>query len=251
MVTLNLRPPQRDELPSLTRIQNAANVNSALHHLMVPNQDKPGVNKGYNDWTLLRQRTRFVTPFLRFMIAEDEANGEIAGLSVWAAQGDCSLLNKWTAEVPRWWAVERALLGLEAKYHRYVTDTVVDWEFIDDFHKTVEASTEKTPPCLHLWVLEVDPKFQGKGVGKALMAWGKKLAEEEDLPLVLESNLEATGFYGKMGMKRIDDVIFMEGTAKRIDVPMFVWEYEEDRFLQNSIKEGRYRWRDSLLAKNK
>jgi GNAT superfamily N-acetyltransferase len=247
--SFNLRPPRRDELPTLAQVQNAAMASSAVHHLMVPNQSDPKTWRGYYEWTLLRQRARFVNPTLRFLIAEDKATGEVAGLSVWAAQGDCPLLTKWKDETPMWVKVEKALLDAEIKYQRYFTDvrTVVDWEFLERFFAGVVATAKKTPPCLHLWVLVVNPTFQGRGVGKVLLDWGKKLAEEEKLPLFLESNLETPGFYAKMGMKRLGDA-----KMDTISMPIFAWEYEDGVFLEaDGGSEGKYKWKEEISAEKK
>jgi GNAT superfamily N-acetyltransferase len=238
----NIRPARRDELPFLAGMQNAAMANSAIHHLMVPNQSDPKTSRPYYEWTLLRQRVRFVNPVLRFIVAEDKTTGEIAGLGLWAAQGRCSLLKKWKDESPLWVMVEKRLLDAEAKYQRYLTEvkSVVDWDFIDRFFDGVVATAKKTPPCLHLWVLVVNPVYQGRGVGKVLLDWGKKLAEEEKLPLFLESNLETPGFYVKMGMKRLEDT-----NIDTISMPIFVWEYEDGIYLEaDGASEGRYKWKE-------
>jgi GNAT superfamily N-acetyltransferase len=253
MPDLILRPARRDEIPVMTKLQNAAMAESAMHNFMVPNQQSdPKVAKGYYNWTLLRPRHRIVSADLRYMVAEDQATGEIVGISVWVAQGACPLFKKWTAESPKWLAVERALLDAEAKYHRYVTDTVVDWDYLKHFYAVVGETAKRTPPCLHLWVLVVDPKYQGQGVGNKLLDWGKRLAAEERLPLVLESLVEAKGFYEKQGLKHVDDVRILEGTSKSIVMPVYVWEYEEGAFLENdNTGSGKQRWRAGLVETNK
>ncbi|KAF2420140.1 acyl-CoA N-acyltransferase, partial [Tothia fuscella] len=201
---LILRPPNRDELPNLASLQNAANAKSHLHHLMAPGQFQDP--KAYYEWTLLRQRTRFVTPFLRFIIAEDAQTNEILGLSLWSAQGESALRRRWESAGSifdrAFWGMERALLDAEMKYNRYILgDKIIDYDFVNRFVCAAHEAGEAIPPCLHLWVLMTAPAAQGKGVGKALMDRGKTLARQEGLSLILESNLEAVGFYEKMGMK--------------------------------------------------
>jgi GNAT superfamily N-acetyltransferase len=241
MANLILRPATRAELPLLARIQNAANAHSALHHQFVPGQLSDP--ESYYRWTLLRQRIRFVTPSLRFIVAEDATTHEVLGLSVWCAQGNSKLNQRWEGEVSRLWSLERALLDVEMKYHKYVEDKIIDWRFLDLFLAEAEKAGDAIPPCLHLWVLEVTPNAQYKGVGKALMGWGRELARQEGLPFVLESNLEATGFYGKVGMKRVDDLTISKGEGKdEFKVPCFAWEPEDGVFLEEG-DEGRWRWR--------
>jgi GNAT superfamily N-acetyltransferase len=253
MSDLILRPARRDEIPYLARLQNAAMAKSIMHRYMVPNQDTdPKVAEGYYNWTLLRQRSRMVTPEIRYMVAEDPTTGEVAGLSVWFAQGDCPLKKKWTDESPKWLAIERALLDVEGKYHRYFTDTVVDWQYLKSFYEAVETTSKRTPPCLHLWVLVVDPKFQGRRVGNTLLDWGKRLAAEQRLPLVLESLVESTGFYDKMDMKVVDGVSILEGTSKSIRMPVYAWEYKEGAFIEDDgTGSGKLKWKDGMLEKTK
>lgn len=241
MPHLILRPAIRGELPLLARIQNAANAHSALHHKFVPGQLSDP--ESYYRWTLLRQRIRFTTPDLRFVVAEDAATHQVLGLSVWCAQGKSTLKQKWESEVSGLWGVERALLDVEMKYHKYIQDRIIDWHFLDRFLAEAGEAGNAIPPCLHLWVLEVTPDAQRKGVGKALMEWGKNLAAAEGLPFMLESNLEATGFYDKMGMKRVDDLTIPKADGDEdFTVPCFAWESEEGVFLEAN-GEGRWRWR--------
>jgi GNAT superfamily N-acetyltransferase len=143
----------------------------------------------------------------------------------------------------RLWGIERALLDAEMTYHRYVLDKIIDWDFHDRFIAEADKAGDAIPPCLHLWVMEVAPDAQRKGVGKALMEWGKKLAKDEGLPFVLESNLEATRFYEKLDMKRVEDLKLANREGKEeFRVPCYAWE-AEDGLLLEECGEGRWRWR--------
>lgn len=53
-------------------------------------------------------------------------------------------------------------------------------------------------------MLHTDPAFQGRGAGSALIDWGKKKADELDLPIYLESSTKGHGFYKKHGFKDVE-----------------------------------------------
>jgi hypothetical protein len=88
-----------------------------------------------------------------------------------------------------------------------------------------------------------------------LMDWGKKLAVAEDLPLYLESNLEATGFYEKLGFARLgEDCVIDPDGKEAFRIPTFVWEgrEREGRWLEEEAEPratGKtWRWRGDVLS---
>lgn len=67
--------------------------------------------------------------------------------------------------------------------------------------------------ALHISLLVIDNHFQGKGIGKKIMAIVSNLAQEKKLKLTLSSfknNQNAVSFYEKLGFKIInqDDLFF-------------------------------------------
>jgi hypothetical protein len=91
-----------------------------------------------------------------------------------------------------------------------------------------------------------------------LLDWGKRLAVAEDLPIYLESNLEATGFYEKTDFARLgkDCVVQVEG-EEGFAIPTFVWEGKEreGRWLERDVGPDvageRWKWRDDVLSEGK
>ena len=53
-----------------------------------------------------------------------------------------------------------------------------------------------------LTFLAVDPKFQNHGAGSMVIEWGKKLCQKDDVPIYVESTVEAEKFYRKRGFER-------------------------------------------------
>jgi GNAT superfamily N-acetyltransferase len=254
---ITLRPAQRPDIPALTNLANAANARSVLHRRIAPRQHEHASD--YYLWRRNIIRQRFATPDLRTMVAEDSSTGKILGQASWAVEGsDTALYKRWTAESSWMTWLEGKLIEAEKLWCRYVTDRSVDYEFLDGFMAAfLGAKRAVRPPCLHLHLIVIDPEAQGKGVGRVLLDWGEDLAVKEDLPLFLESNLEAVGFYEKSGLARLShDVAVDAGDGREaILIPAFVWEGEErkGRWLEldgdDGVPEGRWRWKDEVLPK--
>lgn len=256
--TVTLRPATRQDISALAHLANASNAKSVLHKRIAPGQDKYPLN--YYNWRLNIIRQRFATPDLRTIIAEDSSTGQILGQASWAIEGsDTPLYKSWVGETSSWaqWIELKTVLA-EKKWARYVKDRCIDYEFLDRFMAAFLGSDRAVrPACLHCHLIVVDPDAQGRGVGKLLMDWGKELVVKEDLPLFLESNLEATGFYEKSGFSKLSrDVVVGPDGKEPIRIPAFVWEGKErqGRWLERDTSfegEGeRWRWRDDVLPKN-
>ncbi|KAF2223526.1 acyl-CoA N-acyltransferase [Elsinoe ampelina] len=243
---LNLRPARRSDISRLAHLGNAANAQSALHRRISPGRDThPG---SYYLWRLNIIRERFATPNLRSMVVEDTSTSEILGLSCWTVEGsDTPLYKRWVSESSWTDWVERKLIGVEKLYGRYVSDGATDYAFLDGFMAAFLGQDQMAhPPCVRLHMIVVDPKKQSKGVGRMMIDWGKELALKEDLPVYLESNLEATGFYEKGGFSRLgEDMVVDPDGDEPFRIPVFVWEGEErmGRWLEPDTSGARWRWK--------
>jgi GNAT superfamily N-acetyltransferase len=253
---IHLRPAERPDTSALAHLANAANAHSVLHKRIAPRQHEHATD--YYLWRLNIVRQRFATPDLRTIVAEDPSTGQILGQASWAVEGaDTALYKRWTAESSWLTWLEGNLIWVEKMWCRYVTDRSVDYKFLDGFMAAFQGDKRAMrPACLHLHLIVISPEAQGKGVGKKLLDWGKELAVREDLPLFLESNLEAIGFYEKSGLARLSrDVVVGSDGEESIPIPAFVWEGEErkGRWLKRDggegVAEGRWKWRDDVLPK--
>lgn len=258
--TVTLRPARRSDIPALARVANAGYANSALHRRIAPHQDKYPLD--YYHWRLNIIRQRFTTPELRTIVAFDNTSGEILGQAAWAVEGeDTPLYKRWTGEFG--WSdwVEGKVIEAEKLWSRYVADRSVDYAFLDGFMSGFLGEHRvKRPACLHCHMIVVDPTTRSNGVGRLLIDWAKDLAMKEDLPLFLESLVEAVGFYEKSGFLRLgeDAVLSAEG-QEPVTIPAFVWEGEgrEGRWLERDRDESsdgngtgeKWRWRDDVLLK--
>ncbi|KAF2689883.1 hypothetical protein K458DRAFT_412748 [Lentithecium fluviatile CBS 122367] len=79
----------------------------------------------------------------------------------------------------------------------------------------------------------VHPDYQRKGIGKLLMEYGMRIAEQVDLPIYTEASRAAIGLYESIGFRRLKqsivhkaDVLWAgneKGDGKDYEVPLVVW----------------------------
>jgi ribosomal protein S18 acetylase RimI-like enzyme len=79
----------------------------------------------------------------------------------------------------------------------------------------------------------VHPKAQRRGVGKLLMEYGMRIAEQAGLPIYTEASQAAIALYERIGFQRLKqsikhkaDLLWTEdikGDGKDHDVPLVVW----------------------------
>jgi GNAT superfamily N-acetyltransferase len=236
-------------------IANAANAQSALHRRIALHQEQFPLD--YYRWRLNVIRQRFATSDLRTMAAVDSTSGEILGHASFAVEGsDTALYKRWVKESSWMNYLEEKLILAEKWWCRYITDRSVDYQFLDRLMAAFLGSERPTrPSCLHCHLIVVNPKTQTRGVGRMLMDWGKKLAVAENLPLYLESNLEATGFYEKLGFARLgEDCVVDPDGQEAFRIPTFVWEgrEREGQWLEEEVEPratGKtWKWRSDVLS---
>lgn len=257
MSNVSLRPARRSDTSALVDNANAGFAQSALHRRIALHQDQ--YPSDYRQWRLNIIRQRFATPNLRTIVAVNADTGDVLGQAAWAVEGaDTALHRRWCGERSWWEWVEGKLIDAEKSYTRYVTDRSIDYRFLSSFIAAFTGDKKpKRPQCLHLHMISVDPSKQAKGVGRALVNWGKALASEEGLPLYLEAVVEAVGFYEKEGFVRLShDMVIGDGDGEETyRIPAFAWEadLENGRWLERDEDEDsgekRWKWREDMFSK--
>ncbi|MFW5416507.1 GNAT family N-acetyltransferase [Nocardiopsis sp. CNT-189] len=75
------------------------------------------------------------------------------------------------------------------------------------FQRELGALAPATGPYWHLEVLGVDPVAQGRGIGAALLGAGLSRADDDRVPVHLETNREEnTAYYGRYGFERTGEL---------------------------------------------
>ncbi|KAK6525264.1 hypothetical protein TWF694_005410 [Orbilia ellipsospora] len=65
------------------------------------------------------------------------------------------------------------------------------------------ATTPQFEKYLHLNILVVDPSYQRRGIGEALVKWGVKKARKDNIPSALEASVAGKKVYSKCGFEEM------------------------------------------------
>ena len=90
-----------------------------------------------------------------------------------------------------------------------------------DFAKILDDNFPPEHGRLWLAGVCVDPKFQRKGVGKRLLAWGMNRGKEENVSLGLISSPKGKALYESLGFKA---VYSFEGLPEELNNPLMKWQ---------------------------
>jgi predicted N-acetyltransferase YhbS len=83
------------------------------------------------------------------------------------------------------------------------------------------------PKRLILESLSVVPEYHRRGVGKALMEIGFKMAREENVPITITSSVLGKYLYDSLGFKTLDYIeCGIEGQDEKVGVTAMVWTPE-------------------------
>lgn len=163
-------------------------------------------------------------------LSQQNQRTEIMGFAAWEAQGSSNpLLKEWMRmDGGLLNYLERQLIDIEILHHRYIQSDVVDYaafrKIIDVLHASYEG-LESLQSNIHLQFLFVDPAWQkGHGVGNKLLEWGLDIADQLDVPVVLEASLAGYGFYLKRGFTCHAKVLVDIVPEKAYETPIMIYE---------------------------
>ena len=119
--------------------------------------------------------------------------------------------------------IERFLLSLQ---DTYILSTRADKSSsYANLAQWLAASQDEFASVPEMWKLRnlcVSPRFQRRGIGTLLMAWGKEQAEKERCPIGLGSSMKGKGLYEKQGFRRYGTIQIKDFPFD--GVPLFLWE---------------------------
>jgi len=191
-----LLPALRADIPDLVRVFMAAEASNIMTFIRYPTpEEKAAVAK---DMIKLIDE-QFDSPRLLIMKAVDTEAGVITGMGIWVRKG--------------YWGVGidgEATLGMHAgqllrKGVGVRGDTNALNRYIEtQFSKFLFEWTRETKH-LYLALLFVDPEFQSRGIGTALLRWGHRRADIDGVPSFLIATPVGHGLYEYMGWKNVAD----------------------------------------------
>lgn len=185
--------------------------NEPLWDVMWPNHwQDTGRQKGAARMRAIRN----TTPSTTYLKAVDEETGVIMGMAKWNKFDNASYVTDLDNPQPagNHWETED-----ESSYAAVMTQL---------FLAERDAAIRRTGGHLvSLDILTIDPAYQRRGVGDALVKWGTKLADEMGVEAVVESSVFGKGLYEKNGYVFVKDVVARAPDAKWKDKSFggFAW----------------------------
>ena len=154
---------------------------------------------------------------------DESVGSEVLGYATWERRGK-DFDQKFWGEDSVGKLFERFTTTLEVKRSSFFRlDPSYDYENLQAYLEAANAGDSIFETCLedypeHMWLafLCVDPKFQRKGVGKRLMQWGMKRADQESVPLGLASSPAGEKLYRDCGFEEVG-VFWLEYKGTVID----------------------------------
>ncbi|MCJ1353714.1 MAG: hypothetical protein MMC33_003701 [Icmadophila ericetorum] len=134
--------------------------------------------------------------------------GEVVGFSIWTRHGTSPVARNWQKVGDGWERyLESCLLLLSLSYYNSVSPIP------NDAHRqnlnTLFSSFGASPdPSIvsDYWVVDalyISPTFQRRGLGTRLLKWGLEQADEEGIPVLVDSSPEGRWIYERAGFRKI------------------------------------------------
>ena len=229
-ISLRLATPH--DIPSIASISASTLADDNLFAYLHPG--RLSYPTSFRNQFLRRTKLRFYTPGFVYVVAvsttyleekvkedgeyEDKREGEVLGFACFSRQGTSPSTRNWRRDSLAAW-VERCFASLEQSYiDLFRLDRSLSPENLATYLAST-ASSEDAPNeddlyPLHLvppedpeagyWILHnlfVDPKYQRKGVGGALLRWGLRRAQEEGVGVGLTTSFMGKALYVREGFE--------------------------------------------------
>ncbi|CAD6447582.1 a0b476ac-209d-4a3f-bf69-f14ecd4d24f4 [Sclerotinia trifoliorum] len=204
---MHLRPVTRDDLSSIADIASEAYRDDSLQRIFFP--PKAVENGSQRRKSMLRIRKRLVEASTRCIVSvsdeKDEfwsGKPELLGYANWTRVGKSEAANNWQID-SLLSKLERTLITAEMWYTETFLDRDLPWDKIHHVRTLTANSFGSIPEYFELAGLAVRPKFHRRGIGGMMLKYGIDLAQEEQIPVLLQASAVGTRLYTKFGFQEI------------------------------------------------
>ncbi|KAF2670029.1 Chitosanase-domain-containing protein [Microthyrium microscopicum] len=198
----------------------------------------PYKNQFPNDshrWQMLRLRRRLLERGSHGFVCEtetgdndwDETEGPvIVGYIFFIVKGNGEETQKWQID-SFMNKMERYLLEWEAYYEQRFLQRAMDRRAHEMYANTKQVRVyQALNEYWYIGVLGVNPRYQRRGIGAKLVNQGLQMAEDGELPVVLDATAAGKGLYTKLGFKTVQLVMDLFGLMRDID---HVFEFQNSK----------------------
>lgn len=194
-------PAAREDIPKLARIQASA----VLPDLMTI--ARRTTREELESRMISALSSNFDDPHVSMMKAVDADTGEITAMAVWSTRGYVLTEKGGDGSVrqgnARSFLFPKSLPATAAVGESSQDDLDAIGKYIQEkFNEFVDSWIMPTK-CFVLELLMTDPRFQRRGIGTALLAWGHKRADRDQVNLFLVATPIGHGLYRAVGWKEV------------------------------------------------
>ena len=239
---MHIRLATAHDVPDTATLSASAFANDELLEWMCPHRTAYPTH--FRASFLLRYQKRFWSPDYVFYVAETEecdedwsGAAEVVGLAIWSRRGNSEVAKRRRKSQESWRAtIEVALLRIEEWYSYTIrADKSLNNINHDRYRAAASTDFEDVDEMWKLNDLATDPRFQRRGVGGMLIAWGQEQARRENVCVGLNASVVGQGVYRKKGFRMYGVIPWPDF----IDVPMMIWEPEGKEGAWGTYKDGK------------
>ncbi|KAL8789771.1 MAG: hypothetical protein Q9195_006663 [Heterodermia aff. obscurata] len=239
---MHIRPAVFHDISAIATLEASAFNNDELYELLCPH--RAAYPTHFRAAFLLRLQMRFWAPdFVMYVAETDEGDqdwsgaAEVTGCAIWRRRGNSEVAKRRRKSGDSWRAmIEVALLRVEELYMDTIkADKSLDYGMRARFRATASDDFEDVDEMWKLLNLATDPKFQHRGVGGMLIAWGQEQARKEDVCVGLTASMVGQSVYRKKGFRIYGKIPCPDFP----DVPMMIWEPEGKEGAWGLYKDGK------------
>lgn len=216
--SFSLAPVVSGDIPSLTEISGLGFENDRHTLLKAAHPTKPydhagGMSEAFEYWSSIPPGKVEVTKAL------DNKTGDIMGWVCWGMK-----LNIPAAPEPTEDEVKQPANSVSNEYVKTASpdlDALGQLAELTDLH--LADFQDRVMPegtrCMYVVSITVHPKYQGRGIGKALMRQGTQRADAEGVFCWVHSSEAAASLYRKCGFEIVDTLdIDLDEWASKMDI---------------------------------
>lgn len=241
-IAMHIRLATAYDIPATATLSVPAFIDDELYRWMCPRRKI--FPSHFRTSFLSRYQIRFWSPRFIFHVAEtDEGDKDwsgtpqVIGYAIWSRRGESEIARGWRTSQDTWRArLEGALLAVEEWYSDQLRlDKSLDYDVRDRFRSTAADDFDDVDEMWKLHNLATDPKFQHRGVGGMLIAWGQEQARKEGVCVGLTASMVGQGLYRKKGFRSYGAI----PCSGFMDVPMMIWELEGKEGAWGLYRDGK------------
>ncbi|GFF26533.1 hypothetical protein IFM61606_05328 [Aspergillus udagawae] len=194
----NIRYATEADAPAIAELNVVCFQHAPMYRNMFPNMDPLAALP----MKLSRTYDKLSNPKMHLLVATDPASNQILGCARWVIP---DIKGRSENEMVALSDEARATAAQMAQLRPAGMNVAVYDAVLTALEETRQKYVQEDDIVLELLVTH--PQHQGKGVGKALLDWGMRMADERHVRIYLEATPEGYPLYRKSGWRDVEDLV--------------------------------------------